>query len=159
MTVKRFSTKFLLCLVLLAMCQFGIVVLPVHGYALETTTWIADGGSYGRGSGLDSGDRWRVEWDILQGDGGLNVFIEDPDTVDLYTEMDSIGGSYVVTATTNGSYEVNFENPLDGLGSIQLHVKTENLGPAIPAFNLIITISLLGLLILFTYRKTKPLKI
>ena len=160
MKQKKIPTKVLLCLVLLAICQFSVVVVPVHGLAWEVTTWITDGGSYGRGSDLDPGDRWQVIWNVTAPiTGTIDVYFENATGGVVHTELESIGGSYVVTATSNGTHWARFKNPLDGGPQIQVYIYTNNLGAGIPAFNLIVIISLLGLLILFSYRRTKTIKI
>ncbi|MDD1779475.1 MAG: emp24/gp25L/p24 family protein [Candidatus Helarchaeota archaeon] len=158
MKLKRFPTKLVLCLVLLAMCQSWVLVSPVHGYAVEITTWINDGTSYPASSSLDPGDQWQVTWNVLSG-VSIDVSIDDPDAVLLYTESASTGGSYTVTATINGTYDAEFSNPNDGMGPVQVSIRTEKLGSGVPGFNFILVLSLLGLLILFIYRKTKPIKI
>jgi hypothetical protein len=155
---KSISSKLLLCLVLLSICQFSVLMVPVNGLAWEITTWVSDGGQYSRGSYLDPGDRWYVKWDVLQG-SSIDVSFENASSGVFHTIPDSAGGSYEFTAKENGTHYAYFDNPSDGGGSVQIYVLTENRGPAIPGFNPFLIIALLGLFVLFIYRKTKPIPI
>jgi len=131
-------------------------MVPVNGLAWEITTSIGPGGSYGRGSDLDPGDRWYVRWNILSG-GTVDVSFENASGGVFHTILDSVGGSYEFTAKENGTHWAHFHNP--GGVSVQIYILTENKGPAIPGFNPLLVLALLGLFVLFIYRKTKPLPI
>ncbi|MBN2152588.1 MAG: hypothetical protein JW839_14135 [Candidatus Lokiarchaeota archaeon] len=141
---------------LVAICQLSMVTVPVKGLAWEVTTWINDGSSYGRGSALSPNDVWHVEWDVLQG-GWIDVEFENPSSTVFHSITGSPGGTYEFTASENGTYYANFLNPLDGGGSVQVYILTENKGPAInvPGFSLIIVLALVGLLTIPVYRKVK----
>lgn len=153
---KTISSKLVFCLVLLGICQFSILMVPVNGLAWEVTTWVSDGGSYGRGSYLDPGDRWNVHWDVLQGDP-INVEFHNASGGIFHYILGSMGGTYEFTAKENGTHYAYFKNPSDGGGSTQVYILTENKGPAIPSFNFLLVLGLLGLLAVFLYRKTKPI--
>lgn len=156
MKYKMFSTKILLCLILLTICQFWVFILPVHGLSYEVTYTIDHGYTQNVNSYLDPGDQWKITWNVISG-SGINVFIEDPAAVLLYTAAASSSGSYTITATINGTYNADFYNY--NAEQVQIHIKVEDIGAGVPGFDFLIVLSLLGLLTLFIYRKANPFKI